>query len=949
MMRSFLRYSILTIVISLLAFRPAAIAQLDATLYHMSTIPQVRYTNPSNGSDYKWYIGLPAISSIYANMHNNGFVIEDLLKKRSDDSVYFDMNGLFDQLDDRNLLGFNLQVDLLAFGFKKGKNQFFMNITEKAMMRIRYPKDFLRLIWEGNGAFIDETLDFSGMALRFTEYREYAFGMSREFNDKLTIGAKVKILGGLANLSSKVSKLELYTAPNTFELSGTSDLKINTSIPEDDSFNKSLFSFTNFGLGIDMGATYKLTDDITLSGSIIDLGYIKWKRNTTNISNDLDNATFKGNAIETFVDSTGENPFTQIIDSLRLTFDNSSETHNAYNDGLIPRIYVGGTYAINENNNAGALFHGEYFQGTFYPSFTLSYNYKLPRWIGASASYSIMNGSFVNLGLGVSLNLGPFQLYLVSDNIGALFNLASISSVPVPYKAKTMHLRTGIGLTFGKTDKDKDNDGIPDKEDECPDVKGPKELNGCPDTDGDGVIDKHDDCPNDSGLPINKGCPDKDADNIIDKEDDCPDAPGPIENKGCPVKLSLLDAMGNELMSAELNDDGFFVFENLPDKNNFLFKLNAEDVGLVEEVQVLHTLDGKETILTAYKTEDGVFEFTFEEERKQKLYLIDHKGDTLQMTEINDDGFFVFSNLPVNQSHLFLLDGEDSADDLLVMLIDENGNETIIKANKRGGNSFEYAYIPPKVADLDLLETPDVPVILLEEEKEILNTAFDHLEFNVGSDVIRYSSYKSLQQLSKLLVKKPDWRIKLSGYTDNIGGASHNLMLSKKRAEAVKRALIRKGVPSDRIIVQYYGEEGPIADNATKEGQQANRRVEMLIIESRDDQVSPTSDTESSESNISGEEGIKGEEGNLVFKVQIFAASHPIFLAPANFKGLENVEEYKHGGLYKYVVGRSLKYDYASAVLLTEVKSKGIQSAFVVAFKNGKRIPITDAMKLGGN
>ena len=104
MMRPFLKYPLLVLAILLFAMRPVAVAQLDATLFHMSTIPQVRYTNPAQGTDYTWYIGLPAISSIYAGYHHNGFVVADLFKKRADDSVYLDMNEVIKQIGDRNLL-----------------------------------------------------------------------------------------------------------------------------------------------------------------------------------------------------------------------------------------------------------------------------------------------------------------------------------------------------------------------------------------------------------------------------------------------------------------------------------------------------------------------------------------------------------------------------------------------------------------------------------------------------------------------------------------------------------------------------------------------------------------------------------------------------------------------------------------------------------------------------
>jgi OOP family OmpA-OmpF porin len=92
--------------------------------------------------------------------------------------------------------------------------------------------------------------------------------------------------------------------------------------------------------------------------------------------------------------------------------------------------------------------------------------------------------------------------------------------------------------------KDTDGDGVPDIDDLCPDVPGPKENHGCPltppvaDRDGDGVPDDKDACPDVPGPAENAGCPwaDRDHDGVPDKDDECPDEPGPIENKGCPLK-----------------------------------------------------------------------------------------------------------------------------------------------------------------------------------------------------------------------------------------------------------------------------------------------------------------------------------------------------------------------------------------------------------------------------
>jgi len=94
--------------------------------------------------------------------------------------------------------------------------------------------------------------------------------------------------------------------------------------------------------------------------------------------------------------------------------------------------------------------------------------------------------------------------------------------------------------TFGKDlfdgCPDTDNDMIADKDDRCPDVPGP--VNGCPDADGDGLADQEDNCPNEAGLMIDKGCPkvdeDSDKDGVADSIDECPNAAGPVNLKGCP-------------------------------------------------------------------------------------------------------------------------------------------------------------------------------------------------------------------------------------------------------------------------------------------------------------------------------------------------------------------------------------------------------------------------------
>ena len=83
---------------------------------------------------------------------------------------------------------------------------------------------------------------------------------------------------------------------------------------------------------------------------------------------------------------------------------------------------------------------------------------------------------------------------------------------------------------------DSDGDGISDNKDRCPNVAGLASLGGCPDSDGDGVTDGKDGCPNVAGPRGNRGCPwpDSDSDGVADKDDNCPEVAGPVDNNGCP-------------------------------------------------------------------------------------------------------------------------------------------------------------------------------------------------------------------------------------------------------------------------------------------------------------------------------------------------------------------------------------------------------------------------------
>lgn len=95
---------------------------------------------------------------------------------------------------------------------------------------------------------------------------------------------------------------------------------------------------------------------------------------------------------------------------------------------------------------------------------------------------------------------------------------------------------------------DRDNDGVLDSLDRCPDVAGLAALNGCPDRDGDGIADIDDKCPDVAGVAKYNGCPipDTDGDGINDDEDKCPTVAGLARYQGCPIPDTDGDGVNDE-------------------------------------------------------------------------------------------------------------------------------------------------------------------------------------------------------------------------------------------------------------------------------------------------------------------------------------------------------------------------------------------------------------------
>jgi len=290
--------------------------------------------------------------------------------------------------------------------------------------------------------------------------------------------------------------------------------------------------------------------------------------------------------------------------------------------------------------------------------------------------------------------------------------------------------------------------------------------------DGDGTLDPDDHCIDVPGPIDNKGCPygDIDKDGVLDNADKCIDVAGPIENNGCPY--------GDKDKDGVLDNADKCIDVAGPIANNGCPYGDKDQDGVLDNADNCIDVAGpieNNGCPFGDKDQDGVLD--------KDDACIDAPGPTENKgcPYLDTDG-----------------DGVLDKDDACV--------KTPGPADNQGCPKLE------------------------QKEEEIIKRAFDNLEFDTGKDIIRSTSFPSLTELAELLKSKPSYGLRIAGHTDNVGDDAKNMQLSHDRSEAVKKFLVSKGASADAIVVEYYGETKPIADNNTPEGKQKNRRVEMTII-----------------------------------------------------------------------------------------------------------------------
>jgi hypothetical protein len=459
------------------------------TMYWMKNLPQSFNLNPAKQIPCKLFIDVPVLPNFSVYATHSGFTINDVFEPHpyQPDSFIIDLDGIELALQDQNNINFEIELSILNLGFAFGNDLFAtFGINYKTKEHFQYPKDLIEL---RRGNYRESGLPISfDFKQNLTAYREIFLGLSKDMGNGITIGGRLKLLSGYANIETNQMKIDWYTETNPdsmYEWTFVSDFDIKLSEPVDrtilyDSLgNFQTIEFAEYrpqediaglifpgnpGFAIDLGIEYNLNDRFIFSASLIDFGFIKWKTNPTTLTQQasfrfsgLDVAEYIGSLEEAQQDQSdlGQRIAQDMIDTLKTVF-NPNITEQSYKTFLSPKFYLGADVMITDYFNLGLVYRGSVEDKTLFSAYTLSANASFFKGWSYSLAYSIINGKANNIGMGLAYKVGPWQMYLLTDNMALPFWALNESSFSDNWirNTKTVHFAFGLNFLICKKNRD---------------------------------------------------------------------------------------------------------------------------------------------------------------------------------------------------------------------------------------------------------------------------------------------------------------------------------------------------------------------------------------------------------------------------------------------------------------------------------------------------------------
>ena len=558
-------------------------AQNTNTLYFMDGIAERNNVNPAFTPSCNFYLDFVVLPNLYFNFGNNNLILNDFIYLKNGQPTLFlnsqnDIDNFYKKLKPTTDLNIDLGLNILSFGLKVKKHYFTFDLGVNADMYAYIPRDLFAFALYGtpdaNGV---NRFDLSTLGIDASLYSKIGIGYMYQINEHWQIGVKGKVLMGYANINTSINQLKLNASRQSWSLH--TDGTINASLPIN--YNKSadgdidfgsitlhdqnqllmlLYQPAGYGAAIDFGIKYNPIKHLTISASITDLGFIHWNKN-------LITGSMKGeHYINELVDYTvGDTLSTdQIVEQFTnlgeeiLGTIKTEEGNNSYTSTLRANFYAGIEYGFLKNKiSFGIVNHLKFNHNRLWDEATFAINFRPIDKIKASVNYSFINGHWGNLGLGLNVRTGIFNVYLLADYIPFSFTRIEAEGykIPVPNKTQCYNLQVGWTWSIGNFGNDEDHDGVKGRKDkcqntdinflqqQCPGIKKKKlvDKQGCDlDNDKDGIHNCYDQCPDTPiGAEVDSvGCPiDSDKDGIVDYLDNCANTPigVSVTEKGCPI------------------------------------------------------------------------------------------------------------------------------------------------------------------------------------------------------------------------------------------------------------------------------------------------------------------------------------------------------------------------------------------------------------------------------
>lgn len=434
--------------------------------------------NPAFGNDHN-YISMPALGNINVGTAANVGVETFLYKLPNGNLTTFmsptvGNDEFLSKLSDDNKITSNVNVTFLSAGFRGFGGFNTITLSTRADVGMNLPKgffEFMKLGQQGSGS----SYSFDDLDVSATAMAEVALGHSRAINDKLEIGAKVKVLVGAGNLKANIDHMDVILSDDKWEVQakGTIDMAAGDGlyVPTkaeagaeysnasqaseiewgDIDYDK--FSTTGLGFGVDLGAVYKdLIPGLTLSASVLDLGFVKWSNNIKGETPDTKWAFtgFENVAIDSSQPGYEENKLGEQVDAI---FDDledcvnfhRTETGGSRTQALAATIHVGAEYEMPFCNKLTAgLLLTKKINGIYsWSEGRLSANMKPSKWFDCSVN---VGQSTFGTTMGWMVNFHPrgFNFFIGSD-----YQFFKVTPQYVPVGNANANVSLGLNITFG--------------------------------------------------------------------------------------------------------------------------------------------------------------------------------------------------------------------------------------------------------------------------------------------------------------------------------------------------------------------------------------------------------------------------------------------------------------------------------------------------------------------